>query len=267
MPQPPKTLNTFESLIQIISDLRGPSGCPWDREQTHTSLTPYALEETAELIEALESGNDPHICEELGDVLFQVVIHAQLANERGAFEIKDVLESINSKIVRRHPHVFADTKVSNSAEVITNWNEIKKQEKKNKPPKGIFDIPAALPALQRAHSIGEKTKKYQFDWTEATEVLKQLKSEIAELEEALQGNNQVELQHELGDVLFSAAQLARHVNVDPEAALRETNRRFVSRFEHMVSSKQSLDNFIATSAQEKEQLWNEAKKSEIKISK
>lgn len=262
MPQPPSILNTFEALLQIVTDLRGPDGCPWDKEQTHASLTPYAIEETHEMVEAIESGHDAHMCEELGDVLFQVILHAQLAKERGAFDIKDVIEGITQKVVRRHPHVFGDVKVSDSAEVMKNWDEIKKTEKKHNPPQSLFNIPKSLPALHSAHTIGEKTRKYRFDWQETAEVMAQLKSEISELEQALGDTGpgrQKHLEHEIGDVLFSAAQLARHAGIDPEASLRETNRRFIRRFEYMVQQIGSLEQFTSSPADEKERLWKQAK--------
>lgn len=261
MPQAPKTLNSFASLIQIIKDLRGPDGCPWDKEQTHQSLAAYAIEEVHEMVEAIESNDDAHICEELGDVLFQIVAHAAMAEERRAFNINDVIESINSKIVRRHPHVFADTQVTGSAEVIKNWDEIKTQEKKNKPEKNeLFAVPVTLPSLQRSHKIGEKTKKYNFDWLKPEQVLAQLKLEILELEQAMQTKNTVHIKHELGDVLFSAAQLARHLDTEPESDLREANRRFIARFEKMVSYKNSLAEFVSLSTAEKEELWQQAKR-------
>lgn len=266
MPQPPKTLNTFEAMNEVISALRGPTGCPWDNEQTHESLIPYAIEEVFEMVEAIESGDDKHICEELGDVLFQVILHAAMAKERGAFDIFDVMQGIASKVVRRHPHVFSDTQVSGSAEVLQNWDEIKKQEKALLPlsPKAAIDVPAKMPALQRAHKIGEKTQKLQFDWTETSQVLAQLKEEIRELEEAMgeQKQKPEKIQHELGDVLFSAAQLARHLDVEPETALRETNRRFLARFEKMLElgSVSSAD-FSKLPPTEKENLWKRAKKT------
>lgn len=260
MPQPPETLNSFDSLLQVIRDLRGPDGCPWDKVQTHGTLAPYAIEEVFEMVEAIESGDEKHICEELGDVLFQVVLHAQLGAERGSFTISEVLDSITSKIVRRHPHVFAQTKVSGSDEVLANWEEIKRLEKKDKPSKNvIFDVPPGLPALQRAHKIGEKTAKMNFDWPEFAPVLTQLKAEIAELEAAIAEQNPEHIQHEMGDVLFSAAQLARHLDCEPESALREANRRFSGRFEKMVGYAGSLENFIKLPAVEKEILWSRAK--------
>lgn len=261
MPQAPKTLNTFTSLIQIIKDLRGPEGCPWDKEQTHISLTPYAIEEMYEMVEAIESGDNEHMCEELGDVLFQVVLHAAIAEERGAFNIFDVIESISSKIVRRHPHVFSDVKVENAAEVIKNWEEIKKQEKKNKPKKkDYFNLPKGLPSLQSSHKIGEKTEQYKFDWATSKEVLAQLKAEITELEEAMEQKNTDHIKHEIGDVLFSTAQLARHLNSEPEADLREANRRFIKRFEKMLESK-TIEEFTQLSTTDKENLWKFAKQN------
>lgn len=262
MPQPPKTLNSFEAIVQVVKDLRGPEGCPWDKEQTHRTLTPYAIEEVHEMVEAVESGDDAHMCEELGDVLFQVVLHAQVAADRNAFTIFDVIEGITSKIVRRHPHVFAEKKVSGTGEVMTNWDEIKRQEKKEKPAaRDVFGIPPALPALQRAHKIGEKTKKLNFDWSEPTPVLQQLKDEITELEAAIKEKDHAHIQHEIGDVLFSAAQLARHLNSEPESDLREANRRFITRFEKMLSYCGSQEVFSKLSAVEKEQLWTRAKQS------
>lgn len=265
MPQAPETLNTFEALNQLILDLRGPEGCPWDKEQTHNSLAPYAIEEASELAEAIELGNDAHICEELGDVLFQVVIHAAMAKERGAFDISDVIQGISEKLVRRHPHVFADVKVSGSAQVIENWDEIKKKEKslnKSNKPKYAIEVPAGMPALQRAHQIGEKTKQFGFDWEKATQVLGQLKAEIVELEEVLHTQTSEKIEHEIGDVLFSAAQLARHLEVEPESALRNTNRRFLGRFEKMLEiGKVSTNEFRELSAEKKEDLWSKAKRA------
>lgn len=261
MPQAPKTLNRIESLIQIVKDLRGPEGCPWDKEQTHITLAPYAIEEVFEMVEAIENGDDQHTCEELGDVLFQVILHATMAEERGAFSIQDVILSISSKIVRRHPHVFSDTKVKDSNEVIKNWDEIKKLEKQNKIQKqDFFNVPKGLPALQAANKIGEKTERYKFDWSTTEDVLKQLKSEIQELEDAMKNMKPSELEHEMGDVLFSAAQLARHLKTEPETNLRTANKRFIQRFEKMLENK-TLDEFTALSSDEKENLWKLAKAS------
>lgn len=263
MPEAPQTLNTFEALIEIIAALRGPDGCPWDNEQTHESLVPYAIEEVFELAEALESKDDQHMCEELGDVLFQVILHAGLASERKAFNIFDVIEGINTKVVRRHPHVFSGLKVSGKDEILKNWDEIKKLEKANRPVAAKkIDVPAGLPALQRACKIGEKTQKLNFDWVHVQDVLKQLKAEIQELEDemAKSPENISNIEHEMGDVLFSAAQLARHLKVEPESCLREANRRFLIRFEKMFETHpMTTEEFKKLSSTEKEKLWQKAK--------
>lgn len=266
MPQPPENLKDIQSLIQIISDLRGPQGCPWDKEQTHQTLAPYAIEEVHELVEALEASDSDHICEELGDVLFQVVLHSQLAAEKKQFSMSDVIFGIASKIVRRHPHVFANEPVTGIEEVFKNWDEIKRLEKLNTPKKvKTIDVPEGLPALQRAYEIGEKTQKLNFDWAEVPAVLNQLKDEIHELElamaEPVSDQQNAHLRHELGDVLFSAAQLARHLKLEPETCLREGNRRFLKRFESMIKiGKVTADEFKMLSTNEKENLWNAAKK-------
>jgi tetrapyrrole methylase family protein / MazG family protein len=285
MPNPPKDLNVISSLLQVVQDLRGPDGCPWDKEQTHQSLAPYAIEETFEMIEALETKSDGDFCDELGDVLFQVVLHSQLAQERGAFQFSDVVRAISEKIVRRHPHVFADLKVKDSAEVLKNWDQIKAEEKKLKaqnnsqtavPLNKVFKIPKGLPALQAADAIGEKTQKYNFDWFHAAQVLAQLKEEIQELEQAMTESVSPEsfahMEHELGDVLFSAAQLARHLKIEPETALRKTNYRFENRFVKMLeisntsqenttalTQDEALSQFAKLSQSEKENLWEQAK--------
>lgn len=267
MPQPPKDLKDLKSLVQIIADLRGVDGCPWDIQQNHQTLACYAIEEVHELVEAIEQHDDPHMCEELGDVLFQVVLHSQLAKERNKFDLSNVIESISEKIIRRHPHVFAGLKIENKNDILTNWDEIKKQEKLKLPPKSkkLIDVPESLPALQRAFKIGEKTKTVGFDWTEVKSVISQLKAEMTELEQAMEEDvspTQVaHVIHEMGDVLFSAAQVARHLEIEPEGCLREANRRFLGRFEKMIQlGKHSLEEFSRLSPPEKESLWNAAKK-------
>lgn len=261
MPNPPQNLNQFSSLVQLMKDLRGPDGCPWDKEQTHLTLAPYAIEETFEMVEALESQDDHEFCEELGDVLFQVVLHAQIANERGAFNIEDVIRAISEKLVRRHPHVFANLKVSGLDEIFDNWDKIKAEEKAGKP-KPLFKLPKGLPALATADKIGKKTEGLKFDWENPLQVLAQLKSEIAELEAEITAKNksQENIDHEMGDVLFSATQLARHLKLDPESSLRRTNLRFQKRFNFMLAEcDHSIEKFTALASSEKEQLWVKAK--------
>lgn len=267
MPQPPKNLKDLNSLIQIIADLRGPEGCPWDLEQDHETLACYAIEEVHELVEAIEQKDDPHMQEELGDVLFQVVLHSRLAEERNKFTLADVIESISQKIIRRHPHVFAGLKIQHKNDILVNWDEIKKQEKAGLPEqvKKPIDVPESLPALQRAFKIGEKTRVLGFDWSEIKTVISQLKAEITELEEALEepasAAKAQHINHEIGDVLFSAAQVARHLNIEPEGSLREANRRFLGRFQKMLKiGNVTPEQFSKLTPSEKESLWSAAKK-------
>jgi tetrapyrrole methylase family protein/MazG family protein len=263
----PSNLRHIESLVEIVSQLRGPEGCPWDKEQTHESLTQYAIEETHELVEVLElpegKSKDEKIKEELGDVLFQVILHTQLASERGAFTLEDVIAGISEKLVRRHPHVFGDVKVEDSLEVVRNWEQIKKEEAAKKESTSPFalNVPP-LPALQRAYKIGKRTEKLQFDWDDAEGVMLKVDEEFAELREALDEGSDTEIHHELGDVLFSLAQLGRHLDMEPEQVLRKANLRFENRFNKMIEFV-SADgkNFDKLALPDKEAYWQKAKKA------
>lgn len=263
MVKPPNEFRSFESLLEIVKALRGPQGCPWDKEQTHRSLTPYAIEEAYELAEAIEAGDGPEMVAELGDLLLQVVLHAEIGRQAGQFDIHDVVEAIGSKMVRRHPHVFGETEVSNSAEVLRNWAEIKKSEKTAKgrtEPENRFDIPPHLPSLARAAKIGAKTKAHRFDWSEWTAVLEKVKEELAEVEAAIAAGVPEEMEAEIGDLLFSVAQLARHLSIEPEQALRTTNQRFEGRFFTMraLAAADSRD-FATLTEAELEAYWTKAK--------
>lgn len=260
MPHPPKELRHIHALVEIVSALRGPEGCPWDKEQTHQSLTQYAIEETFEMVEALESKDDAKFKDELGDVLFQVVLHAQLAKERGAFDLLDIIENLAEKLIRRHPHVFSDTQVQDTEEVIKNWETIKTKEKEGQK-KPRLDVPAGMPALQRAYKIGKRTEKFKFDWSTPNEVFDKVEEEIQEFKEAIAQKNSKAMAHEMGDILFSLAQLSRHLGLEPEQILRQANQRFEKRFETMFQVKSLTDEqFAQLPAEEKEILWKEAKK-------
>ncbi len=266
MAKSPSNLRQIESLVEIVKSLRGPDGCPWDKEQTHESLTQYAIEETHELVEAIEdkgAARDRKMKEELGDVLFQVMLHSQMAEERGAFNIADVIEGISEKLIRRHPHVFSDASVIDSAEVIRNWEEIKKKEKalQGEESKSAYalNVPP-LPALQRAFKIGKRTEKLQFDWDNAEGVMVKVEEEFDELREALDLVSAAEIEHELGDVLFSLAQLGRHLGMDPEQVLRKANARFETRFNKMIEfSEADHKDWGALKLDEKEEYWLKAK--------
>jgi tetrapyrrole methylase family protein/MazG family protein len=228
--QSEEVLKEFSDLVDVVSSLRSPNGCPWDKEQTHQSLAPYALEETCEMIEAIEKNDMCHLKEELGDVLFQVLLHSEMAEEAKNFTLNDVIQGIRDKIVRRHPHVFEDLQVKDSAEVIANWNQIKKIEKKQDKKIMSWGLPPALPALQTAYKIGLKTQKEAFDWDQPNQVFEKVKEELQELHDAIQSGDLKEIEHEMGDVLFSLAQYARHLGIEPETAVRKTNQRFEQRY-------------------------------------
>lgn len=266
---PPANLKEFNSLLQIMEMLAGPDGCPWDREQTHQTLVPYLIEEAHEVIEAIESGNKEDLYEELGDLLLQIVFHAELGKQKGEFNISDVIFSINDKMVRRHPHVFASAQANTADDVKKNWDQIKAEEKSGKngagaeakdPTKESLGGPLGTPALQRSHKIGEKTKRNSFDWPDTLSVLGKLEEEINELHESIEGKNQDEIEHEIGDVLFTVAQVARHLKIDPETSLRKANRRFEQRYFKMLELAHSRKlNWEKLSAGEKEKLWQEIK--------
>ncbi len=281
MINPPKEFRTFESFLHIVEALRGPDGCPWDKEQTHRSLTPYAIEEAHELAEAIEGGSETEMVGELGDLLLQVVLHAEIGRQENRFDIHDVIEAIGNKMVRRHPHVFGDTTVSGTAEVLKNWQQIKAEEKQteasgNKHDKTPykksndsantqfqtrFEIPIHLSALTRSQKIGSKTKAHRFDWPDWKGVLAKVEEELQELRGAIDNNDKGHQEAELGDLLFSLAQLARHLDIEPEQALRTTNRRFEQRFFTMKSlaSAEGRD-FDSLTEADLEQLWQQAKK-------
>ncbi|KHD87829.1 MAG: tetrapyrrole methylase [Bdellovibrio sp. ArHS] len=269
----PTNLRQIESLVEIVARLRGPDGCPWDKEQTHESLTQYAIEETHELVEVLEAPNNPakdfKIKEELGDVLFQVILHTQLASERGAFTLADVIEGISEKLVRRHPHVFAGVSVADSEEVKRNWEDIKKAEKAAALAASGGSEPSAspyalnvppLPALQRAYKIGKRTEKLQFDWEDAEGAMNKVEEEFTELREAIEEGTDEHVQAELGDVLFSLAQLSRHLDLDPEQILRRGNVKFETRFNKMIeqAAADGVD-WGSLSMDDKDRYWIKAK--------
>ncbi|MGE3681352.1 MAG: nucleoside triphosphate pyrophosphohydrolase [Bdellovibrionales bacterium] len=262
MPKAPENLREFAGLVQVVEILRGPDGCPWDKEQTHSTLTRYAIEESFELAEAIDSGDAREICDELGDLLLQVILHAEIARQAGRFDIFDVMENLNRKMVRRHPHVFADIEAKTSAQVLQNWSQIKAQERGQSPDRvSSFDIPAGLPSLLRSQKIGEKTKKVSFDWENAEQCWTKVREELAELElEIHKGNNAERMESELGDLLFSLAQFARHKNLDAEQTLRKTNRRFEHRFQKMQQLVQASGKvWDQLTPEDKEKFWKQAK--------
>ena len=248
-------LSSFDSLRETMELLRSPEdGCPWDREQTHRSLRPNLLEECYEALEAIDRGDPQELAEELGDLLIQIVFHAQIGAEEGTFTMGAVIRSINEKIRRRHPHVFGDAQVADSAEVKVNWDRIKRQER---PERSILEgVPRELPALTYSQAVRERAARAGFDWDDVQGVLEKVIEELRELPKL---HSSEERERELGDVLFSIVNIARWMDIPAEEALREANHRFSERFIHMerLCRQRGLD-LAELSATEKDKLWEEA---------
>ncbi len=249
----------FRELVEIVAKLRSPEGCPWDRKQDRESLKPYLVEEFYEVIDAMDDSDEEGICEELGDLLFQIVLQSQLSKEEGGFDINDVVDGISAKMVRRHPHVFSGKKLKTAEAVTERWEEHKKREGKIK--KSVMDgIPRSLPALVRAREIQLKATKVGFDWERIEDAFDKLEEEIKELKSALKEKKQSDIKNETGDVLFVLVRIANFVNVNAEDALRSTIRKFLGRFEYIESEALKQGRIIAEmTLEEMDILWEEAK--------
>jgi tetrapyrrole methylase family protein/MazG family protein len=254
----------FAELVRIMERLRGPGGCPWDREQTHASIKPYVIEEAYEVAEAIDEQNMDELRAELGDLLLQVVFHAEMGREAGRFTIEDVIRGINDKLVRRHPHVFADTAVRDSAEVLRNWARIKQEERHGREDNSaLTGVPRAMPALLRAHRLGEKASGVGFDWDNARAVLDKVREELAELHAAIDGHDRSAIEAELGDLLFALSSLGRHLDVHAEDALQRASDRFIRRFRYMEDRLlERRQDIHAASAADLDGLWEAAKRDE-----
>lgn len=225
-----RAFETFARLVDVMARLRGPGGCPWDREQTPATLRPYILEEAYEVLDAIDSGDVDALRDELGDLLLQVVFQAQLAAEEGRFTIADVAAAITDKLERRHPHVFGDVAVSGAADVVRNWQRIKAEERRAAGADDLFaGVPAALPALARAQQLGERAAQAGLDWGDLRGVLAKVREELAEVEAALDADDREAAGREVGDLLLAVTSVARHLGVPAELALREASARFVER--------------------------------------
>jgi len=251
--------NAILRLLATVAHLRAPEGCPWDREQTPQSLCPYILEESAELVDAIELGDAQAVCEELGDVLLQVVLQAQIYQEAGLFDFEQVCERINQKLIYRHPHVFGEVQVSSSQEVADNWERLKAQERPPEPlSTKLSQLPKDLSSLATCHKISRKVAKVGFEWPDLAGVLAKVHEEIAELEHALAHESKERQSEELGDVFFSLVNVARWQDIDSDTALRETNRRFLKRFQQVEQlATQPLHEY---SPAQLESLWQQAKR-------
>jgi len=251
----------LQELVEIMARLRAPDGCPWDAQQTLDTLKTFLLEETYEVLEAIEDGDPQSHCEELGDLLFQIVFQCQLAREKGWFDIHQVIGAVASKIKRRHPHVFGQEKVENAEQVVANWERIKKAEKSQRT--SVLDgLPRALPALLLAHRLSERAARVGFDWQNAEQVQEKIEEEMAELREAMATRDLKAIEHELGDLLFALSNLARHLKLAAEDCLRAACGRFVQRFQLLekMAAERSID-LPSASLDTLEGLWQEAKKS------
>jgi MazG family protein len=244
--------------------LRGPAGCPWDREQTHQTLIPCLVEETYELVEAVEAEQADAVCEELGDLLLQVVFHAQLASERGEYDLAQVTQGIVDKLRYRHPHVFGDVEVADSDEVVHNWEQLKAAAYgEEQRPSALDGVPPGLPALQRGQKLHKRAAKVGFDWADLRGPRAKLDEELAELDEAIATGDPARIEHELGDLLASAVNLARFLRLDAEQAMRAANRRFEDRFRQVEAAAQAQGRSLPDmTLAEMEELWEAAKAAE-----
>jgi tetrapyrrole methylase family protein/MazG family protein len=270
----------FERLVQLQAWLRAPDGCPWDVEQTHLTLRTYLIEEAYEVLEALESGDDTKFAEELGDLLLQVVFHAQIAVEEKRFSAADVVREIHQKMVRRHPHVFGEKRAKDAGEVLKNWEQIKAEERRaknggqgsysgkdaEKAPASLLDgIPHTLPAVMQGFQLTRRASRIGFDWENVEGVVEKLQEELGELRKAQAAESAKQIEDEIGDVLFAAVNLARFLKVDPEIALKRTNAKFTSRFREMEKMARASGCALADVPRgEMEALWERAKVAERK---
>lgn len=255
---------TYKDLLDIMAKLRSPGGCPWDREQDHKSLKRYLIEEAYEVLEAIDEENPAKLCDELGDLLLQVVFHAQIARENGQFDMEDVVHGVSSKMINRHRHVFGEEEAETPEDVIRIWEEIKKEEKgQETQTKVLKGVPANLPALMRSYKVQEKAAQVGFDWDKAEDAFKKLEEEVQELKKACESKDQAEIEEEMGDLLFAAVNVARFHKVQPELALSATVNKFIKRFEYVEneSAKQGKKLQDMT-LEEMDALWDECKRKE-----
>ncbi len=269
----------FGEAVSIMRRLRSPNGCPWDREQTFDSVKRHTLEETYEVFDAIERRHWPDLKDELGDLLLQVLFYAQMADEAGYFNIAEVVANLNAKLVRRHPHVFGEATAADSGEVLRNWEAIKREEKRDQsalavssaasPPAGLLeDVPRSMPALMEAARLGSRAAKVGFDWPSPDGLFDKMEEEKQELRHAMAAQNRLAVEEEVGDLLFTAVNLARHLKVDPEGALRVTNAKFRRRFASMEAQAAAANagdpSLASHSADAMEQLWRQAKADELR---
>lgn len=254
---------SFDELVRLMTTLRGPDGCPWDRKQTLPDLKPYIVEEAYEVVDAIDRDDRAALREELGDFLLQAVFIAEITREEGTFDIYDSVGAIHDKLVRRHPHVFGDVEANDAEQVLVNWEKLKSEERKAES-KGVLDgVPQSLPALLRAGRLTEKASRVGFDWRKTEDVFEKLEEETAELREAIAEGDRAKIHDEIGDLLFTIANIARKLDVNSEEALQSTNRKFTRRFRAMESKVHAGGrNLDQLTLEEMDALWDEAKAAE-----
>lgn len=253
---------TFDDLVQLMTTLRGPNGCPWDRKQTLPSLKPFIIEEAYEVVDAIDRDERPALAEELGDLLLQAVFVAEVTREEGSFDIYDAITAIHEKLVRRHPHVFGDVEANDAEQVLVNWEKLKNEERKAEDKSLLAGVPQSLPALLKASRLTEKAARVGFDWRRADDVFAKMEEETAEVHEAIASGDPARIHDEIGDLLFTIANLARKLDVNPEEALQSTNRKFTQRFETMESEARGAErNLDSYSLEELDAMWDRAKRA------
>jgi MazG family protein len=254
---------TFDDLVSLMTRLRGPDGCPWDRKQTLPDLKPYVIEEAYEVVDAIDRDDREALLEEVGDMLLEAVFIAEITREEGTFDVYDSITAIHDKLVRRHPHVFGDVEAGDAEEVLVNWEKLKSEERKAENKSVLSGVPQSMPALLKASRLTEKASRVGFDWRRTEDVFDKLDEEMAELREAVASGEQTRIHDEIGDLLFTIANIARKVNVNVEEALQSTNRKFMSRFQSMESQVHAAGrNLDQLELEEMDRLWDEAKIAE-----
>jgi tetrapyrrole methylase family protein / MazG family protein len=254
---------SFDDLVHLMTRLRGPDGCPWDRKQTLPDLKPYVIEEAYEVVDAIDRNDRAALLEEIGDFLLEAVFITELTREEGTFDVYDSITAIHDKLVRRHPHVFGDVDAKDAEQVLVNWEKLKQDERKAENKSLLAGIPQSMPALLKAGRLTEKAARVGFDWRRTEDVFDKVDEEIAELREAVASGDASHVHEEIGDLLFTIANIARKVNVNPEEALQSTNRKFMRRFESMEARVRERDqNLDQLELEEMDKLWDEAKAAE-----
>ncbi len=258
---------TLDDLIDIMAKLRGNPGCPWDKSQTHETLKPFLIEEAYEVIDAIDRNNKDDLIEELGDLLLQIVFHSRLAQERGDFDIGDVINGVCNKMVRRHPHIFGDITVEGTEEVLKNWEEIKREEKDMKTEaQSMMNLPKTLPALMKAFKVQEKAARVGFDWDDVKGAFDKVYEELEELKEVYNTGNSDKIREEMGDLIFACVNVARFLEVEPELAVNDAVKKFIRRFDFVETEAAKSDkNLQEMNLQEMDILWEQSKNQEKKL--